>query len=246
MELLFIFLIGFLSSLLGSFASGITSLLSLTGLLAFGLPSYTALATHRFGLFGFDLGGIREYAKHNKIDWKLVPALSAIGVVAAYIGSHIILAVDQELLTKLVGFAVLIFIPLMVFKPHLGVVKTEVTKIKKWLGYVAYFFATIWGSSFNIGIGIFLAYTHMYFFGQTITETKATSKIPGLVKNVVVISVFFSAGILNIQFGLVYLVGMFAGATLATKIVLKIGDVWLRNILFISLSLLALKLVMGY
>jgi len=246
MELVLLFLIGLLSSFFGSFASGTTSMLSLTGLLAFGLPSYTALATHRFGLFGFDLGGIWEYIKHNKIDWHLVPILSAIGIVAAIIGSKIILSIDQELLSKLIGFAVLIFIPIMIFKPQLGLVKVEVTKIKKKLGYFFYFLTTIWGSSFNIGVGIFITYTHLYFFGQTILETKATSKIPGLVKNVTVLSVFLSAGILNIQYGLIYLLGMFIGSTFAVHIMLKIGDKRLRNILFITIALLSLKLILGF
>lgn len=246
MELLIILIIGFLSSFFGSFASGTTSMLSLTGLLTFGLPSYTALATHRFGLFGFDLGGIREYHKENKIDWKLVPILAVVGIVAAYIGSQIILAVDQDLLTKIIGYVILIFIPVMLFKPDMGVVKTEVTKLKKRLGYVAYFFTTIWGSSFNIGVGIFISYTHMYFFGQTILETKATAKIPGLVKNLTVLTAFFMAGILNFHLGIAYLVGMFIGSTLAAKVMLKMGDKWLRNILFLAVGLLALKLILGY
>ncbi|MEZ4103796.1 MAG: sulfite exporter TauE/SafE family protein [Candidatus Paceibacterota bacterium] len=122
MDLFIIFLIGFLSSFFGNFASGITSTLSLSGLLAFGLPSHTALATHRLGLFGFDLGGIREYVKHNKIDWSLIPILSLIGIVAAIIGSNIILSVDQELLSKLLGIVILFFIPIMLLKPHLGLV----------------------------------------------------------------------------------------------------------------------------
>ena len=245
MDLLILFIIGFLSSFLGSFASGTTSMLSLTGLLAFGLPSYTALATHRFGLFGFDLGGIQEYIKHNKIDWKLVPVLSVIGIISAYIGSQIILSVDEELLTKLVGYVVLFFIPLMMFKPQLGTIKKEVTKLRKRLGYFAYFLTTIWGSSFNIGVGICILYTHLHFFGQTILETKATSKIPGLLKNITILTVFFTVGILNIQFGLVYLLGMFIGSTLATRVMLKIGDKWLRHILFVAVGLLAIKLVLG-
>ncbi len=243
-DLLMLFIIGFLSSFFGSFASGMTSTLSLTSLLAFGLPSYMAMAIHRFGLLGFDLGGIYEYITNKKIDWSLIPALSVIGVIAAYIGSQIILSLDEELLERLIGFIVLLFIPLMIFKPDLGTVKREVTKLKRKIGYVIYFFITIWGSSFNIGVGLFIIYNHFYFFGQTITETKATSKIPGLLKNITVLTVFFTAGVLSIKYGIVYLLGMFIGSTLATSVILKIGDKWLRNILFLVVGLLALKLLL--
>lgn len=139
MDLLLLFSIGLFSSFFGNFASGTTSALSLSGLLAFGLPSYTALATHRLGLFGFDLGGIKEYVKHNKVDWNLIPTLSLIGIVAAIIGSNIILSVDQELLSKLIGIVILFFIPIMFIKPQLGIVKTKVTQTKQKIGFFSTF-----------------------------------------------------------------------------------------------------------
>ncbi len=80
---------------------------------------------------------------------------------------------------------------------------------------------------------------------QTILQTKATSKIPGLLKNITVLTVFFTVGILNIQYGAVYLFGMFIGSTLATRVMLKVGDEWLRNILFAVVGLLAIKLLFG-
>lgn len=245
MELLIIFIIGLAVSFFGSFTSGTVSMLSLTALMMTGLNPLVALGIHRFGLFGLDLGGLVEYTKNKQVVWKMVPILSGLGVLAAIVGSHIILQFDPEVLKKLIGIIAISFIPILLLRPKLGLVEYAVTSVRKKWGYVAYFLTTVWGSSFNIGVGIFILYTHLHFFGQTIIQTKATSKIPGLFKNITVLIVFFGAGFLDFQSGLVYLLGMFIGSTLATKVIVKIGNEWLRNILLVTIGLFSIKLILG-
>jgi len=70
--LLLLFFVGFISSFIGNFVSGGTSLIGTTSMLALGIPPHLAIATQAIGTFGWRIGGLREFLNAKKIIWKLV------------------------------------------------------------------------------------------------------------------------------------------------------------------------------
>ncbi len=242
--LLLLFAIGFVASFLGNFVSGGTSLIGISSMLFFGVPPHLAVATQAVGTLGWRIGGLREFFKAKKIVWKFVLPLSIIAFIGSSIGAHILVATSEQLLNKLVGFIILLFIPLSLIKKNLGVEKIGVSKRKEYLGYLFYFLVSIWAGFFSAGTGIFFLYVYMFFFGLTILELKGTDKIPGIFLDIGAIIVFFINGIVNPLYLLVFFPGMFFGSTLGAKYVIKLGDRWLRIIILISIALMSLKLIL--
>ena len=118
-------------------------MVSVASLTALGLPPHLVLGTHRVGLIGSDIGGLIRYLRSGKILWNLVLPFTLIGLCGAYIGARIVLSLDGEILSKVIGFALLLFIPFSLFKPRLGIVSHAVSQTRKIVGYVGYFLSTI-------------------------------------------------------------------------------------------------------
>lgn len=242
--LLSLFVIGLIASFVGNFVSGSTSLLGISSMLFLGIPPHLAVATQTVGTLGWRLGGLREFLKAKKIIWKYVLPLSIIAFIGSTIGAHILVATSEQLLNRIIGFIILLFIPLSLIKKNLGVEKVEVSKIKRYTGYLLYFLVSIWTGFFSAGTGIFFLYIYMSFFGLTILELKGTDKIPGIFLDIGAIIVFFINGIFDPLYLLAFFPGMFLGSTLGAKYAIKLGDKWLRIIILASIALMSLELIL--
>jgi len=242
--LLLLFAIGFIASFIGNFVSGGTSLIGISSMLFFGVPPHLAVATQSVGTLGWRIGGFREFLKAKKIVWKFVLPLSIIAFLGSTIGAHILIATSEQLLNKIVGFIILLFIPLSLVKKNLGVEKIGASKTKEYLGYLFYFLVSIWAGFFSAGTGVFFLYVYMFFFGLTILELKGTDKIPGMFLDIGAIIVFSINGIFNPLYLLAFFPGMFIGSALGAKYAIKLGDRWLRIIILATVALISLKLIL--
>lgn len=245
MEILIIFAIGFASSVFGSFTSGGATLLAFTLLGAYGLSPFLALGVFKVGSLGLQLGGLYNYAKADKIVWDRVLFMTVVGVVGAYIGASLIVSIDEALYSKIIGFALLLCLPLTFFKPSLGVVSEKTSKTKEYIGHVMYFLNTIWAYSIVFGAGVISFYSQAYFYGMTLLEIRGTSKIPILIKGVVALIVYVQAGIVDWKLGGIFFVGALLGSLIGTHYSIKIGDTWLRYILLVTVLSMSLKLIFG-
>lgn len=244
-DLLIVFIIGLAASFFGSLVSGGLALFALSGLLATGLSPLLALGTFRVGAAGFTLGGLYKYKKANKIVWKLVPYMTVAGLLGAYIGANLIISLDESVLERIIGFAILLFIPFSIFRPKLGVVSKVVSTKSVLLGHVFYFFASIWGGAVAVGTGIVSVYPMMHFYGLTLLQVKGTNRLPTLAKVLVILFVFNSYGLIDWEIGLIFALGMFIGGSAGAHYAIKLGDSNLRWILLAFVAILSLKLILG-
>lgn len=168
--LLIVFLIGFLGSLVGSFVSGTVSAITISAMLTLGIPAHSTLGIYRVGILGFRLGGLKEFLQSGNVIKSLVVPLTILGMIGAFLGSFIVISINEEVLEKVIALVILIFIPLTLLNKKLGLVKQQVTKTKKRLGFVSFLFISIWAASFAVGTGIFATYMYLYLFGTTLSR----------------------------------------------------------------------------
>lgn len=239
-----LFFIGFLASFLGNFISGGASLISVSSLLLVGLPPHLSLSTYRIGAFASRLGGLGAFVRARKVVWKLILPLSLLALIGSFIGTHILVATNEALLTKIIAVLLILMIPLLFIKKDVGVVGQVLSHTRTYLGYGAYFIVAVISGFFAAGTGILFLYVYLLFFGLTILETKGTDKIPGLFLDIGGIVVFVTAGIFNPLYLLAYIPGTFLGATIGSKHVIRLGDRWLKPLVAMSIVLVAITLLM--
>ncbi|MCK4927788.1 MAG: sulfite exporter TauE/SafE family protein [Candidatus Aenigmarchaeota archaeon] len=236
------FLIGVFASFIGAIAGG-GGLISIPFLIFLGLPPQAAIATNKLGGAGLSLGAAAKFWKEKKIIWKAVMPLCLIGIIGAYLGANILLNIDPAILSKMIGFMLLILLPLTLLKKDIGLKRKDTRPVDKGMGYVLFFFLMIFGGFFGGGAGTLMFYILMYFFGFTIIQSNATSIIPWFVMSITSLIIFIINGLVVYQVGISLFAGMLVGGYLGAQTAIKKGNRWVKIIFLAVVFVSAVKIL---
>ncbi|MDD3284225.1 MAG: sulfite exporter TauE/SafE family protein [Patescibacteria group bacterium] len=227
MELIIIFIVTFITQMLGVMVGGNRNVL-LPLLMFMGLPSNEALATFKTGGLG-SFASLIKFHKHHYIKWKMAIYLIPFITIGSSIGSIIVINMNPELFKKIISISVLISLLMFSFRKKN---KIREIKIKNnfWIYIMSLFTGLVSGC---IGfMGIFLQYLYMGS-GMTFIEATATKKITNFVSNIVSFIIFVLAGIINWRIAGIMFVASFFGSWIGTSLGIKVGNVWLEKIFVI-------------
>ena len=166
-----------------------------------------------------------------------------ISIIGAFIGANVLLSIHEEILNVVVGVIILLMLPLLLIKKEIGVKRDDVSKIKKMVGYVLYFFVMVFGGFFGGGAITLVFYTLMFFFGFTIIEANATNTIPWFLLSLSGLVIFALNGIVDYGLGIALFLGMLVGGFLGAHTAVKKGDRWIRGIFIIIVIISGMKLL---
>jgi uncharacterized protein len=239
-----IFFTGIAASFIGGVTSGGGGLLSLPVLVFLGLPVDVAVATNRFGTLGSNIGNLAKFLKTDKIVYKFMIPLAIVSTIGGIIGANLLLEVNKDALTKIIGFVILLLVPIVLWKKELGLKQKDrwTNKILV-VGFVLYFFLEIYDGFLGIGGGILVAYLFVMIFGFTYTQANATDKV-AVFLNVLFSTVIFAFHhLINYYYGIIYIVGTLMGGYLGAHVAVKKGDRWVRAAFIIIAVVFGVKLI---
>jgi uncharacterized protein len=237
-----LFLFGALSSFVGTIVGG-AGLINIPFLMFLGLPPHIAIATHKFGAVGLRIGSIPKFWKEKVIVWKYVVPFMVISFIGAFIGANILIAINKELLSRLIGFVLLIPLPLIFMKKDIGTIRKYYSKGREYIGYFLLLLTAIYSAVFSAGYGILNTYIYIAFFGLPMVNLAGTGKVAGVVGSVTAVIIFILNDMVNYQYGLVILAGMILGGYLGAHVAIKKGNLWLKRVLFLLVIASAIKLI---
>jgi uncharacterized protein len=241
-KLLATFFVGLLVSFIGSMV-GSAGLINIPFLIFMGLPPHIAVATHRVGAVGLQLGALVRFIKSKEIDWRYVGGFSLMALIAAPLGAMLLIKTDAAVLKHIIIFIMLFVLLLMVLNKDIGLENKEVSKPKKVLGHVLYFFVLIWQAFFGGGTATMFFYVMMFFFGMSINRANATVKIPGLVLGAITLTIFIINDMINWPYAIAMFLGMLIGGYIGIHTALKKGNAWVKALFMIFVLASAIKLL---
>ena len=240
--LILVFFVGFIASFIGAISGG-GGLISIPFLIFLGLPPQVAIATNKFGGIGLSLGAAIKFIKEKKIIWRYVLPLVIASIIGAYIGANILLNVNQETLSKIVGIILILLLPTIFLRKKVGLERRTVSKNKKILGFIVYFLIMVFGGFFGGGGGILAIYTLTILFGLTFIEVNATDIISWLSMSVFSLMVFMMNGIVNYRYGVVLFFGMTMGGYAGAHTAIRKGNRWVRLVFILVVIASVIKLL---
>ena len=119
------FFVGLLVSLIGSIV-GSAGLINIPFLIFMGLPPHIAIATHRVGAVGLQIGALVRFLKSKEIDWRYVTFFSIMALLAAPLGANLLIQTDPELLKHIIVTVMLLVVMLMFLNKDIGLQNREV------------------------------------------------------------------------------------------------------------------------
>ena len=225
-------------------AGGGGGLISAPFLILIGLPPQVAVATTKFGSLGLTLGSIAKFRKTEYVRKDYVLYLSALSIIAAFIGSNILLISSNALVEKLVGVMMLVALP-FIFIKDTGLVHSKPNGFQEIVGYILYFAILVLQSAFGAGVGMMLMIVMMNLMGFTALESNATRRIPGFLLAITSLLVYMLSGVVYYSYGIAMLAGMVLGGYIGTHIAVKKGDRFVKIVFAIVVAVLGVKFLIG-
>ncbi len=239
-----IIIIGFISAFVGSISGG-AGLIAVPALLMLGVPPHISLGTSNFGDVGFKLGNILKFSQYKNlgVKWKDVLILTLIAVPATILGATLVVSINPAILSKLIGFVLIILLPLMFVNKDLGVKENRAKGARLIWSHIAFFITRVWVGFFSPGSGLIETYVKMKGYGYTILQGKAVTRIPHILAGIGGVIVFALSDFIDYRLSILMFIGMLIGGYVGTAFAIKKGDAWLKPILGIIILITAIKMI---
>ena len=212
-------------------------------MLLLGIPPYAAVSTPKMGAVGISLGSAYKFRETKLTNWKLVPILLAIALVAGVVGANLLIKIPEQYLDKIVAVLLIVSLVALHSKKDLGIVANTTSKLKRAIGYVAYFISEMSRAAVGSGFGMLTGITLTYFFGLTMLESTATKRLAGIVVTVAALITFLTQGIMDIPVGIALFFGCLIGSYIGTHYAIKLGDAWVKYIFTIFAIIMSITLL---
>ncbi len=230
-----IFLIALISSFLWQIVPWMTSALSVSVLILLGIPVQVAKTTYQIGNVWVNLWVLFPLLKSQRLRKDIIIPLFFIALIWWYIWWSILITLPTDILLKLTGIFMMILLLANIFSKSLWVITKEVTKWRKYAGFIAYFILNIFFSIFPMGTGVLFQALHTFFFHVTNLEARLIGCVLTTPFAIGFIFPVITSGLYNISYMILFTVWWYLGWYLGAHSGIKLWNFWLKRMLMIWL-----------
>jgi len=248
MSLISILIVCILSFLVSIFSVSVggTSLITVPVLMSLGMISKDAVATNMFALIFLSMSGAIGFRKEIRITYpKMIAFFSILTICGSLIGASLILAIEKDILKKVIAVMILFIASSFLLKKDLGILekKEKISKLKFVGGTLLVFVLGIYGGFFSGGYVTFLSYVLILTFGLNFLQVAFITKIFNLFSSLVACTFFCYYDLIDFSVGIPLAFSMALGAFLGTKLALAKENLWVRNLFIVATIILAINLL---
>jgi uncharacterized protein len=235
--------IGIAAGFVGGVAGGGGGLISVPAMIFAGLPANMAIATNRFGCFGYGVSSTYKLHKSKNIMYKHVIPLTIFGVAGALVGTKILIDINAELLSKIVGILLIIALGSIFINPKFGLKEHILSKGRAWLTYAAYFGVGVYDGFFGVAGGIFSMLLIVHGLKTTFLKAHGTDNIPWFIGLLITMPILFFNGLIDVPIAIMLIIGMFIGGWIGSHTAIKKGNKFVKFVFALVVIASAIKLL---
>jgi uncharacterized membrane protein YfcA len=242
LELLFLFVAGFVGGVINSIAGG-GSFITFPALLFVGVPPIIANATNTYASCAGYMSGTFAFRRDLKRHQSELPRIIVISLVGGVLGAWLLLQTPETVFTQAIPWLLLLATALFAFGAQLN------TSIKIWAG--SHRHASIagavlmallllgvctYGGFFNAGLGI-IALSYLTLAGHTdINAMNGLKLLIASTVSIVAIALFVHDGVISWYAGTVLLLGTLAGGYSAAHLSRRLPQQMVRRFVIFASS----------
>lgn len=184
-----------------------------------------------------------HYAKRIKFNFKVLIVIALAAGLASFLGARLVSYLNTNALKPII-LVVLIFIAIYTYyKKDLGAVSTKKLSVGKQLIFGAIIGAVVgfYDGFFGPGAGSFLVLGFVVVLGFEFVQASAYAKVVNSITNLTALFVFIKQGNYLLELALLLAVCNMSGNLLGTKLALKRGNSFVRNVFLMVMSLLIVR-----
>ncbi len=229
-ELLIIGFVGFFLAILSGIAGGGGGFIMTPMLIFLGLTPPQAIATGKLGGLSMAVGSLVGMKSSSKVNRKMLAVIIVLSVLAGIISSKLIVNIDEDFYGKLLGVALIMVAPIIVFK-KVGHQEKNISANKKLLGYIALFVTLFVQGILSGGFGIFVSIVLMSGLGLSAIQSNVTRRITQLILNSVIVLSLIGSGLILWNVALIMIVVNLVGSAIGGHIATKKGSSFVSNVM---------------
>jgi uncharacterized protein len=216
------------------------SLITVPAMIFLGLPPAMANGTNRIAILSQNITSVSRFKKKGYFSPKVGLVLGLTASAGALIGSNIAVDLPAEVFNKILsGVMILVLILTLFGKKSEGTMDT-IEKVP--LLAVAFFFIGIYGGFIQAGVGFIIIAVFSLISGTTLVRTNSMKVFIVMIYTIPSLIVFILNGQIEWTTGIVLAIGNSSGAWIGTNFSVSKGDKWIKIILTVTVSAMAVKL----
>lgn len=236
--------IGVFAGALNTLAGG-GSLITLPFLIFLGLPPAIANGTNRIAILFQTASAVTGFKSKGVNTFPFSLYIGASAFIGSLIGAQIAVDIKGETFNKILSIIMVVVVLLIVFKK-----KTDLTDVLEerttgkhlWISIFVFFFVGIYGGFINAGIGFIMLLILPMINKLSLVKANATKVTVAFIYTTAAVFLFILNDKINWKYGLILALGNSAGAWLASRYSVKKGDGFIRIVLLVVVSGMAIKL----
>lgn len=233
---------GFINTLAGG-----GSLITMSALIFMGLPSAVANGTNRIAILIQNIVAVANFRQKGFFNFKFSLKLSIPAIIGAIIGSNLAVDLPEAVFNKVLAGVMIVVLILIIIDPKqkMEAAVEKLSSGRQLAAMVAFFFVGIYGGFIQGGVGFLFIVTLSLITGFSLVKVNSIKVFVIAAYTIPSLAVFVINGKVAWLTGLILAVGNSFGAYLGSNFAVSKGDKWIRGILVIIISAMAVKLLIG-
>ncbi len=243
LEIVILLTAGFAVGFINTIAGGAT-VISFASLMVLGLPITMANATHRVAAGFQTLASSGAFLRQKILDYKTGLRLGVPATLGSIIGAWASVDIDEDTFRIIAGVAMLLMLVAMLVKPGVWLMgkRTEPEVKPKTWHYLVFFTVGFYGGFIYIGIGYFLLAALVLTTGLDLLRSNALKVFIVMLYVPFTLIPFILAGLIHWPYALVLSIGQAAGAWVAARASINLGNGFIRWFMIVFILILVADL----
>ena len=243
-QVLLLALVGVVAGWINVMAGG-GSLLTIPIMVFMGIPAPVANGTNRIGILVQNIVAVTTFFRRGFSDFRLSLSLAAAASVGAVGGALVGVRLDGVWFNRVLALVMVAVMLLMALgrkskRDHAAI---ELTRRRLIWGHVAMLGAGFWGGFIQVGVGFILMPILNRILGLDLVRVNMHKVFIALVYTVVALAVYASQVGIIWSAGAGLAAGTAIGGWLGAHASIRHGEVWIRRVLYVTLTLFIIKLL---
>ncbi|MGI6552015.1 MAG: sulfite exporter TauE/SafE family protein [Bacillota bacterium] len=221
------------------------SLITMPMLIFLGMPSAMANGTNRIALIVQNLVAVASFKTKGYFDLRFGLILGIPAMMGSIIGAKFAINISDEIFNKILAVIMVMVLVIILFEPHKKFItyEEEMSKEKKWLAAIVFFFIGIYGGFIQAGVGFIIIASLSILTGLSLVKINSLKVFVVGIYIFTSLIVFVASGNVNWLIGFSLALGNAIGAWLGSIFAVSGGDKWIKVVLSISVIAMSLKLL---
>ncbi len=233
--------VGLVAGLINALAGG-GSVLTLPTLIFLGLPAGVANGTNRVAILIQNVGAVRSFNRHDRLDWGWLKLGAPPAVIGAVAGMWIAVQTGDADLQRVLAVMMLLIAGWMVWSPVApspdGSAPLPESTGRRALFVLGFFGAGFYGGFIQAGSG-FILLALATAAGLDYVRSNALKLALVLCFTPLALLGFASQGLVDWASGLALAVGNLTGALIGVRVAVKKGSAWVRRVVVVLVVVFA-------